>query len=134
MTYLVNYFRKAQLEKMFICFPDPHFKAKNHRRRIITPALLDEYAYVLKAGGLLYTITDVKDLHEWMHGHCSDHPYFEELSKEELENDPALKVVVDGTEEGKKVKPRCRTVGMDRSVPWVQLDFFLTLALQDEHP
>lgn len=25
----------AQLEKMFFLFPDPHFKEKNHRRRII---------------------------------------------------------------------------------------------------
>ena len=103
MKYLVNYFRKAQLEKIFICFPDPHFKAKNHRRRIITPALLDEYAYVLKSGGLLYMITDVKELYQWMDGHANAHPYFEKLSDQDLINDPALKLVIEGTEEGKKV-------------------------------
>ncbi|RYY82005.1 hypothetical protein EON63_14235 [archaeon] len=42
---------------MFICFPDPHFKAKNYRRRIVTPELLSEYAYFIKPGGRLYTIT-----------------------------------------------------------------------------
>ena len=26
MRYAVNFFGKAQLEKVFICFPDPHFK------------------------------------------------------------------------------------------------------------
>ena len=31
MKYLVNYCRKASLEKMFFCFPDPHFKRKNWR-------------------------------------------------------------------------------------------------------
>lgn len=36
MKYLPNYFEKGQLTKIFICFPDPHFKAKNHRRRIVT--------------------------------------------------------------------------------------------------
>jgi tRNA (guanine-N7-)-methyltransferase len=35
MKYLPNYFEKGQLEKMFFLFPDPHFKEKNHRRRII---------------------------------------------------------------------------------------------------
>ena len=40
-----------QLEKMFFLFPDPHFKEKNHRRRIITSALLAEYAYVMAVGG-----------------------------------------------------------------------------------
>lgn len=32
---LPHFLEKHQLEKMFFCFPDPHFKAKNHRRRII---------------------------------------------------------------------------------------------------
>lgn len=36
MKYLPNFFHKGQLEKIFFCFPDPHFKAKNHRRRIIS--------------------------------------------------------------------------------------------------
>jgi tRNA (guanine-N7-)-methyltransferase len=57
MRYLPNFFEKNQLEKIFICFPDPHFKTKNFRRRIISTALLTEYAYFLKPGGLLYTAT-----------------------------------------------------------------------------
>jgi tRNA G46 methylase TrmB len=51
MKYLPNYFEKGQLEKMFFLFPDPHFKEKNHRRRIISTALLAEYAYVMAIGG-----------------------------------------------------------------------------------
>jgi tRNA G46 methylase TrmB len=35
MKHLINYFRKGQLEKIFFCFADPHFKKSNHRRRII---------------------------------------------------------------------------------------------------
>ena len=44
MRFLPNFFRKGQLRKMFICFPDPHFKRKNHRKRIISTALLAECA------------------------------------------------------------------------------------------
>jgi hypothetical protein len=51
MKYLPNLFAKGQLTKMFFLFPDPHFKEKNHRRRIITQALLAEYAYCLAPGG-----------------------------------------------------------------------------------
>lgn len=47
---------------------DPHFKASNHRRRIINTSLITEYAYVLAPGGMLYTITDVQELGEWMVG------------------------------------------------------------------
>lgn len=35
MKTLLNYFYKGQIEKMFFCFADPHFKKYTHRRRII---------------------------------------------------------------------------------------------------
>ncbi len=35
MRHMTNYFWKGTVEKMFFCFPDPHFKKANHRRRII---------------------------------------------------------------------------------------------------
>jgi tRNA (guanine-N7-)-methyltransferase len=84
MKYLPNYFEKGQLEKMFFLFPDPHFKEKNHRRRIISTALLAEYAYVMAIGGILYTITDVQELGEWMKSTLDSHPLFEPLTADEL--------------------------------------------------
>ena len=57
MRYLPNYFVKGQLQKMFFCFPDPHFKTKNHRRRIISDVLLSEYAHFLEENGKLYAAT-----------------------------------------------------------------------------
>ncbi|GFQ71752.1 hypothetical protein TNCT_730621 [Trichonephila clavata] len=84
MKYLPNFFNKGQLSKMFFLFPDPHFKAKKHKWRIISPQLLSEYAYVLREGGIVYTITDVKELHEWMVKHLDEHPLFQKISDEEL--------------------------------------------------
>lgn len=86
MKHLPNFFEKGQLSKMFFLFPDPHFKARKHKARIISPTLLAEYAYVLKVGGLLYTITDVPDLHEWMTGHLAGCPLFERLTEEQIDN------------------------------------------------
>lgn len=104
MKYLPRFFAKGQLSKMFFCFPDPHFKRANHRRRIISPALLAEYAYALREGGKLYTISDVQDLHKWMVQHLQDHPLFEQIPENELALDPAVPVVMSYTEEGKKVE------------------------------
>jgi tRNA (guanine-N7-)-methyltransferase len=85
MKHLPNYFRKGELEKIFFLFPDPHFKKANHRRRIINPTLLSEYAFVLNPNvGIAYTITDVKDLHEWMVQHFDSHPLFERMTDDEL--------------------------------------------------
>lgn len=103
MKYIPNYFEKAQLRKMFFLFPDPHFKEKNHRRRVISPHLLDEYAYVLGVGGLIYTITDVEELGEWMKRCLEEHPLFEGVKEEELEADVVVKLLGMATEEGQKV-------------------------------
>jgi tRNA (guanine-N7-)-methyltransferase len=89
---------------MFFLFPDPHFKKKKHRARIITPQLLAEYAYILRPQGILYTATDVKDLHDWMVKHLDNHPLFERLTEAEMDADPCVPCVMQDTEEGKKVE------------------------------
>lgn len=104
MKFLPNFFPKAHLEKVFFCFPDPHFKNRKHKARIISPTLLSEYAYVIRPEGTVYTITDVKDLHEWMVKHLDSHPLFERQSAEFEENDECAKQMRVVTEEGKKVE------------------------------
>ncbi|CAG4911319.1 tRNA (guanine-N(7)-)-methyltransferase [Colias croceus] len=103
MKYLPNFFRKGQLKKMFFLYPDPHFKKAKHKWRIINKWLLSEYAYVLAEQGIVYTITDVKDLHEWMVSHFEEHPLFERITGDELENDVIVEKLFESTEEGQKV-------------------------------
>ncbi|KAJ1430837.1 putative methyltransferase-domain-containing protein, partial [Ochromonadaceae sp. CCMP2298] len=104
MRYLPNFFRKQQMEKIFICFPDPHFKTKNFRRRIVSHPLLSEYAFLLKPGGRLYTCTDVEELHKWHVEKCEAHPLFRRIPDEEaMESDPATRAMLESTEESKKV-------------------------------
>lgn len=115
MKYFPNHFAKASLSKIFICFPDPHFKRKNHPRRIVSKRLLSEYAYGLKIKARLYLITDVKELHDWHIEHCDAHPLFRRLflstidkstESNEIEeaDDPCINVMRTVTEEGKKVE------------------------------
>lgn len=103
MKNLPNFFAEASLQKMFFCFPDPQFKKCKQRRRIINPMLLAEYAYVLADGGILYTITDVHALHEWMAQCCDAHPLFRRLSDEECARDPCVALMFTATEEAQKV-------------------------------
>ncbi|KAF8150548.1 putative methyltransferase-domain-containing protein [Crassisporium funariophilum] len=107
MKFLPNYFAKHSLSALFFLFPDPHFKSRKHKARIISPTLLAEYAYVLRPGGIVYTITDVKDLHDWMKAHLSAFPSFEPVDEETLRSEgkgPIIDAVYTSTEEGKKVE------------------------------
>jgi tRNA (guanine-N7-)-methyltransferase len=103
MRHLPNYFRAGQLEKLFFCFPDPHFKAANRRRRIVTVPLLSEYAHLLAVGGRVYAITDVPELGAWMRAQLEAHPLFAEVAEEELKGDAAAALLPMATEEGQKV-------------------------------
>ena len=103
MKYLPNFFEKGQLSKMFFLFPDPHFKRTKHKWRIISPTLLAEYAYSLRIGGIVYTITDVKDLHEWMVEHFEKFPLFQRIKEDDLKGDVVVDKLYNSTEEGQKV-------------------------------
>jgi len=64
--HLPALFPTRSLARLFFLFPDPHFKARAARRRIVTPALVGEYAALVAPGGILYTATDVEELGGWM--------------------------------------------------------------------
>ena len=103
MKFLPNFFHKGQLEKIFLCFPDPHFKARKHKARIVSSTMNSEYAYAMREGGWMYTITDVEDLHLWMVKHFDAHESFERVPDGEVEKDPCAGAMREETEEGKKV-------------------------------
>lgn len=109
MKFLPQFCPRASLEKLFLCFPDPHFKARKHKARIVSSQLNAEYAYFVKPGGKVYTITDVEELHQWMCRHFEDEEagdvkeLWERVGEEELEADVCVKVMSEETEESKKV-------------------------------
>jgi len=62
---------------------------------------------VLRPGGIIYTITDVRDLHDWINLHFENFPLFEAINENVLRLE-GLSAIVDAvynsTEEGKKVE------------------------------
>jgi hypothetical protein len=104
MKYVPQFFFKGQLEKMMFCFPDPHFKKNTHRRRIISADMNAEYAYCLREGGLVYIVTDVLELHEWMVRYLEEHPLFDRLTAEEEAADPVVPFIRTRTDESIKVE------------------------------
>jgi tRNA (guanine-N7-)-methyltransferase len=104
MKFMPNYFTKGQLTKIFLCFPDPHFKARKHKARIVSATLTAEYAYTLRPGGIVYTITDVRDLHDWIVEKFDGCVLFERLKDEGIQADACVQIMSRETEEGKKVE------------------------------
>ena len=104
MKLLLNYFYKGQLDKLFFCFADPHFKRTNHRKRIINQYLLNEYAYLLGKGGKLYIITDVEELYIWERNMLNQNKCFKEMNKDEIEKDEFTGFMKNTNEARKVIK------------------------------
>lgn len=103
MKFMPNLFHKHQLSKIFFLFPDPHFKKKKHKARIISFSLCSLYAYFLAPNGLVYICTDVEELYNWMVASFEQHPLFERIPHERAMQDPISAIVLNDTEEGRKV-------------------------------
>ena len=121
MKFLPNFFFRGQLKAIFLCFPDPHFKQRKHKARIVSPTLNSEYAYVMRPRGIVYTITDVQDLHEWMSTHFEGHPLFEGVDASDMTDEERIgwDVMHIETEEGKKVD---RYSGTKYAAAWRRME------------
>jgi tRNA (guanine-N7-)-methyltransferase len=52
-------FADGSVRRFFLNFPDPWFKSRQHKRRVIGPGLMTEIGRALGAGGELYVQTDI---------------------------------------------------------------------------
>ena len=64
------------LGRVFILFPDPWPKARHHKRRILSHAVVAECARALRPGGRLRFVTDWHDYAGWAVEHITAHPDF----------------------------------------------------------
>ena len=65
-------------------FPDPWFKKRHHKRRIIQPDLINTLSNSMQKGSLIFIKTDVKDLFSYMDYTISSNINFEKIDKKDF--------------------------------------------------
>ena len=59
-------FINENLKSISFYFPDPWFKKRHHKRRIIQPEFIINLSNLMQTGSLIFVKTDVKDLFDYM--------------------------------------------------------------------
>ena len=62
-------------------FPDPWFKKRHHKRRVIQPEFINILSNSMQKGSLIFIKTDVKDLFEYMDCTILGNLYFKKIDK-----------------------------------------------------
>lgn len=65
------------LARAFVCFPDPWWKKRHAKRRVLSRDLLDDLARLLTVGGELFVQTDVEDRYRAILALLNEHPAFD---------------------------------------------------------
>lgn len=72
------------LARVFLSFPDPWWKKRHAKRRVLGPGLLDDLARLIAPGGELFVQTDVEERAEELAALIAGHGAFEPASGERL--------------------------------------------------
>lgn len=72
-------FDDAQIDELFILYPDPWWKKRHKKRRVVRQEMLDLFAKKMRKGGIIWTRTDVGTLANDMRAELNAHPDFEPL-------------------------------------------------------
>ncbi|MBL7701069.1 MAG: tRNA (guanosine(46)-N7)-methyltransferase TrmB [Ferruginibacter sp.] len=91
---LADYFAAAEVDEIWITFPDPQLRVSKAKKRLTHPRFLRLYQQILKPGGFIHLKTDSPDLYRFtkkvaaLYGlgivEDSDNVYNEAMVKEEL--------------------------------------------------
>ena len=79
-----NKFIIKNLKSISFNFPDPWFKKKHYKRRVIQPEFINFLSNSLQKGTLIFIKTDVKDLFDYMDYTISSNFYFKKIDKKDF--------------------------------------------------
>ena len=74
------------LKSLSFNFPDPWFKKRHYKRRVIQPEFINILSNSLQKGTLIFIKTDVKDLFDYMDYTILSNFYFKKIHKKDLNN------------------------------------------------
>ncbi len=75
-TSLSSLFGAQSIKGVTIQFPDPWFKRRHQKRRVVQPEFLDQLSVCLKPDGFLFIQSDVLDIATEMKERIMEHPAF----------------------------------------------------------
>jgi len=73
------------LKSISFNFPDPWFKKRHYKRRVIQPEFINVLSNSLQKGTLIFIKTDVKDLFDYMDSTILSNFYFKTLNKKDFD-------------------------------------------------
>jgi tRNA (guanine-N7-)-methyltransferase len=73
---LLSALPERSLHRISIQFPDPWFKKRHQKRRVVQPELVEELSLHLAPGGMVFLQSDVKDVEIEMCDRFQEHPAF----------------------------------------------------------
>lgn len=77
------------LQRVTIQFPDPWFKKRHQKRRVVQPELVEELARYVAVGGVVFIQSDIQQVAVEMRDRFSSHSAFERLGGDDwLEANP----------------------------------------------
>ena len=79
-----NKFILENVKSISFNFPDPWFKKKHYKRRVIQPEFINSLSNSLQKGTLIFIKTDVKDLFDYMDYTISSNFYFKTIDKKDF--------------------------------------------------
>ena len=80
----INQYPDKILESASINFPDPWFKKKHHKRRIIQAEFLNRLSLIMSNKSLFFLKSDVEELHHYMNSVISNSLIFEKVKNKNL--------------------------------------------------
>ncbi|OUL26781.1 tRNA (guanosine(46)-N7)-methyltransferase TrmB [Nostoc sp. T09] len=106
------------LQRVTIQFPDPWFKTRHAKRRIVQPELVSDLANYVAVGGVVFLQSDIESLALEMRDIFAQNPAFQKLSTEEWLTENPLPVSTEreiATQN--KGEPIYRVLFINREVP-----------------
>ncbi|MBW4643646.1 MAG: tRNA (guanosine(46)-N7)-methyltransferase TrmB [Goleter apudmare HA4340-LM2] len=79
LSVLLSSLPEGTLQRVTIQFPDPWFKTRHAKRRVVQPELVAELANYLDVGGVVFLQSDMEFIAVEMRDRFAEHPAFEKL-------------------------------------------------------